>query len=87
MKKGFTSVKLAFERVNVRVWNYEDVKTWTLYCQVETLISNIMAKELMGPAIGSKEEQLQRKQQILEELQKVSGASDACCGPLRESKL
>lgn len=45
--------------------------TW--WCvQVEAIINNIMAKELLGPSVGSKEEQLQRKQQILEELQKVN---------------
>ena len=40
--------------------------------QVEAILNNIMAKELLGPSMGSKEEQLQRKQQILEELQKVN---------------
>ena len=38
---------------------------------MEAIINNIMAKELLGPSVGSKEEQLQRKQQILEELHKV----------------
>lgn len=40
--------------------------------QVEAIINNIMAKELLAPSAGSKEEQIQRKQQILEELQKVN---------------
>ncbi|PVD39591.1 hypothetical protein C0Q70_02226 [Pomacea canaliculata] len=39
--------------------------------KVEAIINNIMAKELLAPSASSREEQIQRKQQILEELQKV----------------
>ncbi|XP_041363273.1 ankyrin repeat and KH domain-containing protein 1-like [Gigantopelta aegis] len=39
--------------------------------KVEAIINNIMAKELINTTTASKEEQILRKQQILEELQKV----------------
>lgn len=54
---------------------------------MEALINNIMAKELLGPGVGSKEEQLQRKQQILEELQKVGIAFSFLCLVLRVINL
>lgn len=39
--------------------------------KVEAIINNIMAKELINTTPATKEEQILRKQQILEELQKV----------------